>query len=66
MKSYLDAVFLATRVDGVILIVKAEDTPIEVGLEVKKRLEEVNAPVLGVVVNRTKEYVPKFIRKRLS
>lgn len=36
MKSYLDAVFLATRVDGVILIVKAEATPIEVGREVKK------------------------------
>ena len=66
MKSYLDAVFLATQVDGVILIVKAEATPIEVGLDIKKRLEEVNAPIIGVVVNRTKDYVPGFLRKRLS
>lgn len=63
---HLDSVFLASRVDGVILVVKAETTQVDVGLTIKKRLEEVGAHFLGVVVNKTQNYIPKAIRQLLS
>ncbi len=63
---HLDSVFLASRVDGVILVVKAEYTGVEEGKEVKARLEEVGAPLLGVIVNQTQTYVPAFLRRLLS
>ncbi len=63
---HLDSVFLASRVDGVILVIKAETTQVDVGLSIKKRLEEVGARFLGVVVNQTQNYVPKALRRVLS
>jgi capsular exopolysaccharide synthesis family protein len=63
---HLDSVFLASRVDGVILVVKAEATQVDVGLMIKKRLEEVGAHFLGVVVNQTQNYIPKALRQLLS
>lgn len=63
---HLDSVFLASRVDGVILVVKAETTQVDVGLTIKKRLEEVGAHFLGVVVNKTQNYIPKALRQLLS
>ncbi len=66
MSMHLDATFLASRVDGVILVVKAESTQVEEAQEVKKRLDNVEARILGVVVNKTQDYVPRFIRRLLS
>lgn len=63
---HLDSVFLASRVDGVILVIKAETTQVDVGLSIKKRLEEVGARFLGVVVNQTQNYIPKALRRVLS
>lgn len=62
---HLDSVFLASRVDGVILVVKAETTQVDVGLAIKKRLEEVGARFLGVVVNKAQNYVPQALRRLL-
>ena len=62
---HLDSTFLASRVDGVILVIKAESTQVELGMDIKKRLEEVGARVLGVVVNRAQDFVPKALRKVL-
>jgi capsular exopolysaccharide synthesis family protein len=63
---HLDSIFLASRVDGVILVVKAETTQVDVGLAIKKRLEEAGARFLGVVVNQTQNYVPKALRQLLA
>ncbi len=63
---HLDAICIARRVDGVILVVKAESTPVEAGQEMKKKLDEAGAPILGVVVNQTQDYVPRFLRQLLS
>ena len=65
LRSYLDAIFLASLVDGVVLVVKAESTLVEVGKEIKARLHKVGAPILGVVVNQAEDYIPRFIRQRL-
>jgi capsular exopolysaccharide synthesis family protein len=63
---HLDSVFLASRVDGVILVVKAEATQVDVGLAIKKRLGEAGARFLGVVVNQTQNYVPQALRQLLA
>ncbi|MBI3303111.1 MAG: CpsD/CapB family tyrosine-protein kinase [Deltaproteobacteria bacterium] len=63
---HLDSIFLASRVDGVILVVKAESTPVEAGQEVKRKLDEVEAQLLGVIVNRIQTYVPQFVRRLLA
>lgn len=63
---HFDSIFLASRVDGVILVIKAETTQVNVGITIKKRLEEAGAHFLGVVVNQTQNYIPKALRQLLS
>ena len=63
---HLDATFLASRVDGVLLLIKAEATMTEEAQVMKKQLEAVGAKILGVVMNQTKDYVPKVLHKLLS
>lgn len=63
---HLDATFLASRVDGVLLLIKAEATMTEEAQAMKKQLEAVGAKILGVVMNQTKDYVPKVLHKLLS
>jgi capsular exopolysaccharide synthesis family protein len=63
---HLDSVFLASRVDGVILVVKAETTQVDLGLSIKKRLEDAGAQLLGVVVNQAQQYIPKALRQLLA
>jgi len=47
-----DAMVLSTQVDGTILVIDAETTPKNQLKQSSERLKEVNANVLGVVVNR--------------
>ena len=49
-----DAAVLATRVDGVLLVVSAGKTRRELAQRAKSLLEKVNAPLLGVVLNNVK------------
>lgn len=54
-----DAAVLATRVDGVLLVVSAGKTRRELAQRAKGLLDKVNAPLLGVVLNNVK-YEPKI------
>lgn len=63
---HLDSIFLASRVDGVLLVIKAESTQVTVGLEIKKLLDEAGAQVLGAVVNLPQDYAPSFFRRFLA
>jgi capsular exopolysaccharide synthesis family protein len=47
-----DALVLSKHADAVIYVVKADDTSSKLALSGIKRLREINAPVLGVVLNR--------------
>ncbi len=47
---------LASTVDGVILIIQAERTRSHVAAEAKRLLEQVGAPLLGVVFTRHRDY----------
>ena len=65
MNSCSDAIALAGKVDGVVLVVESERTRREVALQFKDRLEKSGAHILGVVLNKRKYHVPKWIYRRL-
>jgi Mrp family chromosome partitioning ATPase len=56
---------LCTKVDGVVLVLNAGQTRRRTALWAKKRIEELGGKVLGVVLNRTKYHIPKWLYKRI-
>ena len=65
MEMYADSSYLAPRADGVILVIRAESTPLGAPTISLRELERVGAQVLGAVLNRTQSYVPEIL-ERLS
>jgi capsular exopolysaccharide synthesis family protein len=63
MEMYADSSFLAPRADGVILVVRAESTPLGAPAISLRELERVGAHVLGAVLNRTQTYIPEFLTR---
>jgi polysaccharide biosynthesis transport protein len=55
-----DAAIVSTRTDGVIMVVRSGETPKEAAQQAKKILENVNAKVLGVVLNAINESNLKY------
>ena len=62
---YPDSQAICSKVDGVILVIEAGITRRQVALRAKKELEAAGAKILGVVLNRRKYYIPKWIYTRL-
>jgi protein-tyrosine kinase len=56
---------LAGRVDGTILVVRANRTKREVVQKALAQLRQYGAPILGVVMNRQQFAIPEFIYRRL-
>lgn len=65
VSAYNDAMVLAKKVDGVVLVVEAEQTRWEVAESAKERLEDAKAKILGVVLNNRKLHIPGWIYRRL-
>jgi capsular exopolysaccharide synthesis family protein len=65
LNSCSDAIALAGKVDGVVLVVQAERTRREVALQYKDRLEKSGAHILGVVLNKRRFHIPDWVYKRL-
>ena len=63
MEMYADSSFLAPRTDGVILVVRAESTPLGAPAISLRELERVGAHVLGAVLNRTQTFIPDFLTR---
>ncbi|MDI2595075.1 CpsD/CapB family tyrosine-protein kinase [Pseudomonas sp. N3-W] len=63
--SAADTLVLSTQVDGVIMVVRAEDTRWEVGQAAVQRLTQAGAKLVGSVFNRRKYYMPKWLYKNL-
>jgi len=63
--AYSDALFLAPKVDQVLLVVRGEKTRWEVAQQAVQKLNEVEAPLCGTVLNGKKFYIPKLIYDRL-
>lgn len=60
-----EAKLLASKVDGVILVIESGKTRSQVALRAKKELEEAGGMLLGVILNKRKYYIPNWIYERL-
>jgi capsular exopolysaccharide synthesis family protein len=60
-----DCLLMASKVDGVILVVQAERTGSETVREASSQLRMAGANVLGAVLNRRREYLPRFLARKL-
>ncbi len=56
---------LGPKVDGVLLVLESGKTRRQVAVRAKQELEDAGAKVLGVVLNKRKQYIPEWIYKRL-
>jgi capsular exopolysaccharide synthesis family protein len=65
VNAYADSSVLASRVDGVILVVEADETPVVEAEMAKRQLAKVGARILGVVLNRRRSYIPAFLESIL-
>jgi len=65
INAYSDASILSHRVDGVIFVVRAGKTRWEVAQSAKEQLERSHANIIGVVLNRKKYIIPRFLYRRL-
>lgn len=54
MAAVTDAAILSTRVDAVILVVKAGNTHVDRAIKVKEQLDRAKARIIGVVLNQAK------------
>jgi capsular exopolysaccharide synthesis family protein len=61
-----DALHLAARVDGVILVVRHSHLKREVLQKAVSMLESVRAPILGAVLNRRKFAIPNLVYRFIS
>ncbi len=61
INKYADSCVLATKVDGVILVIEADQTPVSEAEAANRQLSKVGARVLGVVLNRRRSYMPAFL-----
>jgi Mrp family chromosome partitioning ATPase len=61
-----ESLAVAARVDGVLLVVEAERTSMSRVEAAAEMLAHAGAHVVGVVLNRHRQYVPNFIERRLA
>jgi capsular exopolysaccharide synthesis family protein len=61
-----DCYALAPKVDSIILVAQAEQTSIEDAQRAKRNLEQAGGRLLGVVLNRERDYTPALLRKFLG
>lgn len=57
------AVALAQHLDCVLVVIESEQTQAVAAERLLRRLSESNTEVIGVVLNKTHSYLPKFIRR---
>jgi len=60
---YADALTLSSKVDRVVLVVRAERTRRDALGRAKEELEKTGARIFGVVLNRKRSYVPRRLRR---
>ncbi|WP_095083065.1 CpsD/CapB family tyrosine-protein kinase [Pseudomonas sp. Irchel s3h17] len=63
--SATDTLVISTLVDGVVLVVRAEDTRWEVAQAAGQRLTQAGAKLVGSIFNGRKYYMPKWLYNNL-
>jgi len=65
LRDYSESSFLAGKMDGVILVVEAERTKIDIARKILKDLESTGVNILGVVLNKKRNYIPQYLERFL-
>jgi capsular exopolysaccharide synthesis family protein len=60
---YAEALVLASKVDRVLLVARAERTRGDALAESKEELEKIGAKILGVVLNRKRTFGPRWLQR---
>lgn len=60
-----DALALASKVDGVVMVVEAEKTKWRTARHLREQIEMVGGKILGVVFNKRRYYIPHSVYKHL-
>ncbi|HEY0837991.1 MAG TPA: hypothetical protein VGE72_29010 [Azospirillum sp.] len=60
-----DGILLAGHMDGVVLVVEAEETRTPVAAHLRDELEEAGASILGVVLNKRRFHIPQLFYRWL-
>ena len=60
-----DSLALASKVDSIILVTQSEKTSVEDAQRAKMNLEQAGGRILGVVLNRQKDYTPSLLKRFL-
>ena len=65
VNSYGESTVIASKVDGVIMVLESDKTRQQVAIRAKEEMEKAGANVLGVILNKRKHYIPEWIYTRL-
>ena len=57
---------LAGRLDGVLLVVEAEQATVEDALRTKQLLTRCGARLVGAIMNKYQEHLPNWLRRTLK
>lgn len=60
-----EATVLGESLDGVVLVIAAEETPWGMARQAKKRLEAGRVKLLGVVLNKKRQVIPHWLYRRI-
>jgi len=63
---YPDAAAIAGVVDGVVLVVEADSTPVAVASRTVEAVRKAGGEVLGSVLNKRREYIPAAISELIA
>jgi len=63
---YPDTALFAPLADAVVLIVAADSTPVETGVEARREIERARAHIVGAVLTRQRRFVPEVLARRVG
>jgi Mrp family chromosome partitioning ATPase len=59
------SVYLAGKLDAVVLVIESESSDGRIALQAKQQLVDANANLLGVVLNKRRKHLPNWLYNRL-
>lgn len=65
LPSFSESKVICNKVDGVVMVIESGKIRKQVALRAKKDIEQAGGTVLGVVLNKRKYHIPKWIYRRL-
>jgi len=65
LSAYTEGLYLARQADGLVMVVHAESTPIEVAYLAKQQAERAGARILGALLTKKREHLPEALSRYL-